>query len=146
MWFLPGLPDGRIGWFGRLHHVVADGIAGVAELNTLLDAAPSSGAPAAPAPFDGLRAHPVQPWAPAPRPSTRDLLLDNLLVGSQSPWERFLLAPTALLLAALSLIVAIKGTDTVNTSSAELEDWALERRLDRERAKIDTEIAACQTR
>jgi hypothetical protein len=35
---------------------------------------------------------------------------------SQSPWERFLLAPTALLLAALSLIVAIKGTDTVNTS------------------------------
>ena len=28
---------------------------------------------------------------------------------SQSPWERFLLAPTALLLAALSLIVAIKG-------------------------------------
>jgi hypothetical protein len=41
---------------------------------------------------------------------------------SQSPWERFLLAPTALLLAALSLIVAIKGTGTVNTSSAELED------------------------
>jgi hypothetical protein len=35
---------------------------------------------------------------------------------SLSPWERFLLAPTALLLAALSLIVAIKGTDTVNTS------------------------------
>jgi hypothetical protein len=35
---------------------------------------------------------------------------------SQSPWERFLLAPTAVLLATLSLIVAIKGTDTVNTS------------------------------
>jgi hypothetical protein len=43
---------------------------------------------------------------------------------SQSPWERFLLAPTALLLAALSLIVVIKGTDTVNTSSAEVEDPA----------------------
>jgi hypothetical protein len=41
---------------------------------------------------------------------------------SQSPRERFLLAPTALLLAALSLIVAIEGTGTVNTSSAELED------------------------
>jgi hypothetical protein len=41
---------------------------------------------------------------------------------SQSPWERFLLAPTAVILAALSLIVAIKGTDTVNTSSAEVED------------------------
>lgn len=33
---------------------------------------------------------------------------------SQSPWERFLLEPTALLLAALSLILAIKGTDAVN--------------------------------
>jgi hypothetical protein len=46
--------------------------------------------------------------------------LANLL--SQSPWERFLLAPTALLLAALSLIVALRGTDTVSTVSAELED------------------------
>ena len=26
MWFLIGLPDDRIGWFVRLHHVVADGI------------------------------------------------------------------------------------------------------------------------
>ena len=32
MWFLTGLPDRRIGLFLRLHHVVADGIAGVAEL------------------------------------------------------------------------------------------------------------------
>ena len=37
--------------------------------------------------------------------------LPNFL--SQSPWERFLLGPTALLLAALSLIVALKGTETV---------------------------------
>jgi cell division protein FtsW (lipid II flippase) len=65
---------------------------------------------------------------------------------SQSPWERFLLAPTAVILAGLSLIVAIKGTDTVNTSSAEVEARALERHLDRERAKIDTEIAARQIR
>ena len=42
MWFLTGLPDDRIGWFVRLHHVVADGIAGVAELDVLLDAAPDS--------------------------------------------------------------------------------------------------------
>lgn len=26
MWFLPGLPDARIGLFVRLHHVIADGL------------------------------------------------------------------------------------------------------------------------
>jgi WS/DGAT/MGAT family acyltransferase len=65
MWFLPGIPNGRIGWFVRLHHVVADGIAGVAELGALLDASPNSAA-ATP-----------QPWIPAARPSARDLALDN---------------------------------------------------------------------
>jgi diacylglycerol O-acyltransferase / wax synthase len=66
MWFLTGLPAGRIGWFVRLHHVVADGVAGVAELGALLDTAPSSITTQA------------QPWAPEPWPSARDLLLDNL--------------------------------------------------------------------
>jgi hypothetical protein len=40
--------------------------------------------------------------------------LPNFL--SQSPWERFLLAPTALLLAVLCLIVALKGADASTTS------------------------------
>lgn len=66
MWFLPGLPDTRVGLFIRLHHVVADGIAGVASLGALLDTTP--GATAVPAP----------PWTPAPWPSARDLLTDNL--------------------------------------------------------------------
>jgi diacylglycerol O-acyltransferase / wax synthase len=66
MWFLTGLPAGRIGWFVRLHHVVADGIAGVAELGALLDTAPRSITTQA------------QPWTPRPWPSARDLLLDNL--------------------------------------------------------------------
>lgn len=66
MWFLTGLPDQRIGLFIRLHHVVADGIAGVAELGALLDAAPSSATT------------PAQPWIPEPWPSARHLLLDNL--------------------------------------------------------------------
>jgi WS/DGAT/MGAT family acyltransferase len=66
MWFLTGLPDRRIGLFLRLHHVVADGIAGVAELGVLLDAASSFATP------------PAQPWATQPRPSARDLLFDNL--------------------------------------------------------------------
>ncbi len=40
IWFLPGLPDARVGLFIRLHHVIADGIAGVAGLGSLLDASP----------------------------------------------------------------------------------------------------------
>ena len=66
VWFLTGLPAGRIGWFVRLHHVVADGMAGVAELGVLLDPAPSA------------ITTPAQPWAPEPWPSPRELLLDNL--------------------------------------------------------------------
>jgi hypothetical protein len=59
MWFLPGL-------FIRLHHLVADGIAGVASLGAFLDAVPEP-PPARP-----------RPWTPAPPPSARDLLADNV--------------------------------------------------------------------
>jgi diacylglycerol O-acyltransferase / wax synthase len=66
MWLLTGLPKGRLGLFIRLHHAVADGVAGVAALGTFVDvlAAP----PAAPAP----------PWRPLPMPSRNALLRDNL--------------------------------------------------------------------
>jgi diacylglycerol O-acyltransferase len=66
MWFLTGLPDQRIGLFVRLHHVVADGIAGVAELSALLDITQSTAMA------------PARPWAPKPWPSARHLLRDNL--------------------------------------------------------------------
>lgn len=66
MWFLPGLPDGRIGMFIRLHHVVADGIAGVASLAAFLDLSPAVSPAAAP------------PWSPRPWPPYRDLISDNL--------------------------------------------------------------------
>lgn len=65
MWFLTGLPDRRIGLFARMHHTIADGIAGVATLGTFLDAAP--GAPAGP----------PRPWTPAPAPAARALLADS---------------------------------------------------------------------
>ena len=65
-WFLPGLPDNRIGMFVRLHHVVADGMAGVATLGALLDVGPD------------ITPAPPQPWTPAPRPNARDLLADSL--------------------------------------------------------------------
>jgi diacylglycerol O-acyltransferase / wax synthase len=66
LWFLPGLPQGRVGLFMKLHHAVADGVAGVAAFGTLLDPTPDAPAPAA------------SPWTPAPIPSNTALFRDNL--------------------------------------------------------------------
>lgn len=65
IWLLPGLAEGRVGLFLRLHHVVADGIAGLATLGALLD------------PRDEQVGE-SHPWAPRPWPTSRQLLLDNL--------------------------------------------------------------------
>jgi diacylglycerol O-acyltransferase / wax synthase len=66
MWFLTGLPGGRVGLFIRLHHVVADGIAGVAAVGALLDVVP-----------DAVHEAP-HPWTPTARPTRSSLLLDNV--------------------------------------------------------------------
>jgi diacylglycerol O-acyltransferase / wax synthase len=66
MWFLPGLPEGRIGFYMRMHHAIADGVAGIAALGAFLDLAP---APVEPEP---------EPWSPCPTPSARDLFVDNV--------------------------------------------------------------------
>jgi hypothetical protein len=60
MWFLPGLPGGQVGLFMRLHHAVADGVAGVALLGASLD------------PDADAEPPPAQPWVPAPPPSSRE--------------------------------------------------------------------------
>ncbi len=65
MWFLTGLPEGRVGLFMRTHHCIADGIAGVATLGTFLDVTRDAIGASGPA------------WAPAPLPSTDDLRKDN---------------------------------------------------------------------
>jgi diacylglycerol O-acyltransferase / wax synthase len=65
MWFLTGLPDGRVGWFVKVHHCIADGIAGVATFGTFLDATP-----------DAIAASP-EPWTPALAPTAAELLDDN---------------------------------------------------------------------
>ena len=98
MWFLTGLPDDRIGLFMRLHHVVADGIAGVAELGVLLDAAPSVARP------------PAQPWAAQPRPSARDLLFDNLerRIAKLRSSLKDLTRPTATLRRARAAMPALR--------------------------------------
>jgi diacylglycerol O-acyltransferase / wax synthase len=66
MWFLPGLPDERVALFMKLHHAIADGVAGVAALGAFVDLVPDPPDTGAP------------PWTPAPIPSRRALLADNL--------------------------------------------------------------------
>jgi len=66
MWFLPGLPDGRVGFFMKLHHAIADGMAGIAALGAFVDLVPDPPETSEP------------PWTPAPMPSTRELLGDNV--------------------------------------------------------------------
>ena len=65
-WFLPGLPQGRVGLFLRAHHAMADGIAGVAAFGALLDLTADAPTPVAP------------PWTPGPIPTPGELLHDNL--------------------------------------------------------------------
>jgi WS/DGAT/MGAT family acyltransferase len=66
LWLLPGLPDGRVGLFMRLHHAIADGVAGIAALSAFVDTVPDPPRLVEP------------PWTPAPMPSTRELFGDNV--------------------------------------------------------------------
>jgi len=63
VWLLPGLPEGRVGMYVKIHHLIGDATAGVAALGALLAPAPAGAA---------------QPWTPAPPPSSAGLLADNL--------------------------------------------------------------------
>jgi diacylglycerol O-acyltransferase len=62
---VPGLPDGRLGVLLVLHHVVADGLRGVALVASLLDSTPEEQANA------GV-------WRPRPAPTGMELVRDNL--------------------------------------------------------------------
>ena len=66
MWFLTGLPDRRVGLFIKVHHAIADGVAGVATLAAFIDPVPGPPQMSAPA------------WSPSPLPSGRELFRDNL--------------------------------------------------------------------
>jgi WS/DGAT/MGAT family acyltransferase len=66
MWFLPGLPHGRVGFFIRVHHAIADGVAGIAVLGAFVDPVPNQ---------PRVR---VPQWTPAARPSAWSLFDDNV--------------------------------------------------------------------
>jgi diacylglycerol O-acyltransferase len=66
MWFLPGLPEGRVGFFMKLHHAIADGVAGVATLSAFVDTMAEPPATT------------VLAWTPTPMPSMWNLLADNV--------------------------------------------------------------------
>jgi diacylglycerol O-acyltransferase / wax synthase len=66
MWFLTGLSDDRVGFFIKMHHAIADGVAGVATLAAFFDPVPDPPETSAP------------PWTPVRGPSTRELFQDNL--------------------------------------------------------------------
>jgi diacylglycerol O-acyltransferase / wax synthase len=66
LWFLTGLSDGRVGALLKLHHSVADGMAAVAIMGSLFDLEANAEDPA------------VQPWSPAPIPTSWELVSDSL--------------------------------------------------------------------
>jgi diacylglycerol O-acyltransferase / wax synthase len=66
MWFLTGLPDGRVAWFVKLHHAMGDGMAALTTIAALLDSKPHALRVRAPA------------WRRARRPRPSELVADNL--------------------------------------------------------------------
>jgi diacylglycerol O-acyltransferase len=64
--FLTGLADGRVGVLLKVHHSIADGLAALAVLGSLIDVQPDAADPL------------PEPWQPAPDPPTRALIRDNL--------------------------------------------------------------------
>ena len=67
MWFLTGLPDGKVAMFVKVHHTVGDGLAAMTIISTFLDSAPS------------VLPSPPQPWVPRRAPLPSQLVADNLL-------------------------------------------------------------------
>lgn len=72
LWLLPGLEGGRVALFVRMHHVVADGVAGVATLAKLLSDRPEA------------RLTVGGAWSPLPGPSRDELLCDSVRSRSRA--------------------------------------------------------------
>jgi diacylglycerol O-acyltransferase / wax synthase len=76
IWFVEGLEGGRVGIVEKLHHALADGLAGVEIATVLLD------------PVRHLEGHPVPvPWSPRPAPGDPAVLLRRLAHVASAPWR-----------------------------------------------------------
>ena len=109
IWLMPGLMGGRVGLFLRFHHVIGDGRAALTMLAALVDTGPAS------MPNDPPR------WVPAPPPSARALLADNVRrrLGALASGLRALAHPRAWLRglrasvpATRELMAEAPGSDT----------------------------------
>jgi len=72
MWFLPSTQGERVAAFFKVHHAMADGMAGVAAIGAFMDAEPLTTLPV------------IQPWTPRPIPSSWDLFRDNVRRRAQT--------------------------------------------------------------
>jgi diacylglycerol O-acyltransferase len=66
MWLLTGLPDQRVALFVKIHHTVADGLAAMTIMASLLDFAPGGEVPA------------QRPWFPRRAPRQSQLVADTI--------------------------------------------------------------------
>jgi diacylglycerol O-acyltransferase len=74
-WFVDGVADDRIAVISKLHHCMADGLAGVALGNLLVGPDPD------------YRPEPAGEWDPRPAPSSGRLVLDELGHRVTAPWR-----------------------------------------------------------
>jgi WS/DGAT/MGAT family acyltransferase len=65
MWFLTGLPDGRVGLFVKVHHAMADGMAAMTLIGSFFDGSTDAAGEA-------------PPWRPARSPRQSDLVADAI--------------------------------------------------------------------
>ncbi len=72
VWFLTGLADGRVGVLFKIHHAIADGLAAIALMASLLDLEPDAPDP------------PDEAWRPAPAPPALALMADSLCCRAAS--------------------------------------------------------------
>lgn len=71
LWLMPGLPDGQVGAYLKLHHALADGGAALVTFAALLDLHPDAPTTA------------PSTWTPSRTPSTGALAVDNVLRRSR---------------------------------------------------------------
>ena len=74
-WFVDGVADDAIAVISKVHHCMADGLAGVALGNLLVGPDPD------------YRPEPAGPWQPRPVPPAGQLVLDELRYRLTAPWR-----------------------------------------------------------